>query len=115
MGDLRLLFNTTPPLSKEIEMGTLKAQYGEFGDLALASSAMAGTDAVPEVLFDKQIEAEVEYLPELSKTYDKYWVELIMTNDFESAWQEFQKEIAAKGILEIQKERTAYYNEYVKK
>ncbi|NLC69447.1 MAG: hypothetical protein GX754_11845, partial [Clostridiaceae bacterium] len=115
--DLNLMFagGDHYPLPPEVSRELIKHTYGELGETAAKAHDTAGKDAIPQLLFDKTLEVQSKYAPELNNTFKEYWVKLIINEDFESTWQEFMKEFKEKGIDEVINERIEYYNTYVKK
>ncbi|MGI5892989.1 MAG: extracellular solute-binding protein [Candidatus Merdivicinus sp.] len=115
-GDINLLFNGYHPDTPEeiINYDYLNNAGENLVDFAIESNTLAVKDAVPQVQFNKEIEAEKTYGAELTNTYNEYWTKLITSTDFETDYAAFEKEIQSKGIEEIKAERTEYYNTYVK-
>lgn len=113
-GDMKLILNGTP-LSFEQEMANNKLILGEhLGNFAEQCQTLAAKNGIPQPVFMKELPSESKYGPEIANLCDEYWVKMVTAKDFEATYATFMTELKARGIDEIQAERTAYYNEFVK-
>jgi putative aldouronate transport system substrate-binding protein len=108
VNDLTIILNGYPLPAETADKRTL-LEYGDIGKPALASRTMAVRDSFPEVLFNEEIKSWSKYGPEIVKTWDEYWVKLIITDSFEATYTDFMSQLKARNIDEVVKERTAYY------
>ena len=60
------------------------------------------------------IQSEVKYNEQILSTVNNYWNKLLKASDFEATWTQYVNALKRNGIEEIVKERTAYYNKYIK-
>ena len=60
------------------------------------------------------IQSEVKYNEQILSTVNNYWNKLLKASDLEATWIQFVNALKRNGIEEIVKERTAYYNKYIK-
>ena len=60
------------------------------------------------------IQSEVKYNEQILSTVNNYWNKLLKASDFEATWTQYANALKRNGIEEIVKERTAYYNKYIK-
>jgi putative aldouronate transport system substrate-binding protein len=113
-GDLNLMYEQ-PPIDREKYYQTVKTKWGAYGDFVVESTKLANIDGITLPVLNIQIAAEAKYGDELLKTSDEYWVKMITTKDFEAEYQSFMKDMEARGMKDVFKERTDYYSKNVKK
>ena len=110
-GDLILPWNGYPSTLGAKVVDALNVVNYPESNRAYAAEAnrIAGQDAVPEILYNAQIKAEEEHMPELNAIYEEYWIKMIVADNFDSVYAEFMDAIEARGIKDIQAERTEYF------
>jgi len=112
--DLALTYNPYPFPQASMER-IIKSEYGDNGEIAARAYKIAMTDGIADdVLFSTPMEVYNKYVAELTKAVDDYLIKLIIAEDFGSVWENYKKDISAKGADEVVKERTEYYNKYIK-
>ena len=94
---------------------TLSTAPLKWGKMQIQARKVASNDAVEEVTFKESvIQSEVKYNQQILSTVNTYWNKLLTASDFEATWTQYVNALKRNGIEEIVKERTAYYNKYVK-
>lgn len=94
---------------------TLSTAPLKWGKMQIQAKKVASNDAVEEVTFKEAvIQSEVKYNEQILSTVNNYWNKLLKASDFEATWTQYVNALKRNGIEEIVKERTAYYNKYIK-
>ena len=87
----------------------------KWGKMQIQARKIAANDAVEQVTFKEAvIQSEVKYNQQILSVVNNYWVKLLKASDFEATWNQYVSALKKVGVEEIVKERTAYYNKYVK-
>ncbi|TBL81537.1 extracellular solute-binding protein [Paenibacillus thalictri] len=114
MPDLKLIFNGVPPMSQAEVDALLKLTAAPYGDFAVKSNQIAAKEAVPDILYNEPIDAELKNNPQIVKIEQEYWIKMVTADDFNAAYNQFQNELKSRGMDQIIKEKTDLYNKTFK-
>jgi putative aldouronate transport system substrate-binding protein len=114
LGDLALMFNGGWNFELEKNMTIQEKNNPLFGKQVAEALKISQMDGVYEPFYQVTIEAEREYLSEIQSAAAEWWVKLVVEPDFETNWENYLKEMEARGIKELQAEYEEYYETYMR-
>lgn len=106
--ELLTLFRIVIPVSTPI-IATFALFYGGPDDEA---ERLALSEGFFAPLFKERMPVMMKRGPGLIKIRGKYWVKMIVEDDFDSVFDEFVETLEARGVNEIVAERTDYFGRH---